>query len=204
MFFTTHVSLFYSDHTEPMSMFKNVTASFNVDLRMFEMGQLKQAAKAKIAENIVKYVQELDGTVLSYERVRPVGKYMYVYADTPALHMRMTGDILVFRPYKGCRLPATVTYVSSSAVSLQVLDNFQGYLDISAHKEMWKFEEDRWYKLDGNESFGRYETVVVEVVDVTPMETNGVSFEVKIVGTTDIPVQVQDDEPLYDKDQSFY
>ena len=182
-----------------MSVFKKATVTFSVDMRFWAIGCLKQTAKSEITEKLMEHVQELDGTILAYENVRPVQKFARCYADTPACHIEMQADVLLFKPYKGAQLPATVTYVSSSCVSLEVLDAFQGYVDISELKEKWTFDGDAmaWRNNDTGETFGAYETVVVEVIDSSPTNANGVSLKVNIVRKSDVVPQIQaDDEAM--------
>ena len=182
-----------------MSVFKKVTVTFSVDMR-FD-GKLKDTAKSEIVDKLMEHVQELDGTILAYKNTRPVQKYAHCYADTPACHILMQADVLLFRPYPGVQLPATVTYVSSSCVSLQVLDTFHGFVDMAELREQWKFDNESlvWYRSNPDETFGAYETVVVEVVKVAPAKENGVSLQVKIVRKSDVVPQIQaDDEETYE------
>jgi hypothetical protein len=96
----------------------------------------------------------------------------------------MQADFLVFKPEPGYRLPATVTFVSSSAVSLQIFDCFQADIDLAQLRGEWTFVRDRWTRAD--ESFGSYDTVVVEILGIRPTP-DGVAMGVKVLGRSSVP-----------------
>lgn len=159
---------------------------FYVDLPCYDMGRLKEAAKSYISSYLFSYEQVMGGTIMAYQNVRPFGKLCRHYADLPYNHIKMQADVLLFQPYPGCQLPATVTFASSSAVSLQILDTFRGYVNMHDLRAKWEFSEDKWHR--DNQSFGAEETVVVEVEDVMP-STEGIVLNVKILRHSDVPVQ---------------
>jgi hypothetical protein len=167
-----------------MSIFKKVTAKFYVDVPFSAMGNLQEAAKMKITERLLKYDSDLQGTVLAYQHARPVTSFPFCYAEAPFCHIRMLADFLVFRPAPGCRLPATVTFVSSFAVFLQIFDCFQANIDLAQLRSEWKFVRNRWTRV--KESFGSYDTVIVEVADARPTR-DGLAMGVKIVGISSVP-----------------
>ena len=133
----------------------------------------------------------LQGTIISFSKVKPISKdskelVTFCYADQPFVHIKMQAEFLVFKPYKGCLLPATIVYSTSSSISLTVFDYFQASANISEHRESWEFQQDKWYK--GSESIANNDVVVVEVEEVTP-NNEGVSMLVKIVKRSDVPPQ---------------
>lgn len=167
-----------------MSIFKKVEAEFYVDSPMYEVGNLKFAAKLDIATRLLQWDDEFQGLVLAYQNIAPATKTQYVYADAPYSHQKMKGEFLIFKPYVGCQLPATVTYVSSSAVSLTIFDYFQGIIDIGVHRQNWDFKKDKWFK--GTEPISEGDVVIVEVTDVQP-SSEGLVLYVNILHKSKLP-----------------
>ncbi|OHS98568.1 hypothetical protein TRFO_08860 [Tritrichomonas foetus] len=180
-----------------MSIFRSVTAKFFVDLQQYYIGDLKKATKLDISSRLLQYDPDLDGVILSFSNVEPVSKnkntaVCFCYADSPFVHIKMKATFVVFKPYKGCQLPATVTFVSSSAVSLTIFDYFQGFIDLAEHRENWTFRADKW--TNETDSFTQNDVVVVEVTDVIP-NNDGYSLNVRILRKSEIP-PVEPIEPI--------
>ena len=171
-----------------MSIFKQITAEFFIDLPQYYIGDLRKAAKLEIASRLLKYDPDLDGVILSFSNVEPISKknknVCFCFADSPFVHIKMKGTFLVFKPYAGCQLPATVTFVSSSAVSLTIFDYFQGYIDLAQHQEKWSFRNDKW--TNETDSFTQNDVVVVEVTDVSP-NNDGYILSVQIIRKSEVP-----------------
>lgn len=186
--FTSWLLKFY----KMSSVFKQVTAKFYVDLYQYYIGDLKKAAKLEISSRILKYDPDLDGVILGFSNVESLPKdraikTCFCYADSPFVHIRMQATFLVFKPYPTCQLPAAVTFISSSAISLTIFDYFQGYVDLNQHREDWSFRAERWAKKKNeSESFGQNDFVIVEVTDVCP-NNDGYVLNVKIISKSDIP-----------------
>lgn len=173
------------------SIFQQVTAKFYVDLPQYYIGELKKAAKLEISSRLLKYDPDLNGVILSFSNVEPLSKNpnltsCFCYADSPFIHIRMKASFLVFKPFPKCQLPAAVTFVSSSAVSLTIFDYFQGYVNLTEHRENWVFQDEQWVKNDQSEKFGQNDFVVVEVTEVSP-NYDGYMLSVKVLRKSDIP-----------------
>ncbi|KAH0786348.1 DNA-directed RNA polymerase I subunit RPA43 [Histomonas meleagridis] len=174
-----------------MSVFKKITAKFYVDLAQYYIGELKKAARLEVTSRLLKYDPILKGTIISFSKVMPISKdekqlCSFVYADSPFVHIQMQAEFLVFKPYPGCLLPATVAYSTSSALSLIIFDYFQGTVDLNEHKKDWSFQQGKWYR--GSESITENDVVVVRVTDVQP-NTDGVTIACIIEKKSDIPPQ---------------
>lgn len=174
------------------SVFKQVEAKFYVDLPFYYMGELKKAAQLEIASRLLKYDPDLDGVIMtfSHAKVLPENKERktgFCYADSNFAHIKMQATFLVFKPYPTCQLPAVVTFISSSAISLTIFDYFQGYPDLNQHREEWTFRSDKWVRKDNDsQSFAQNDFVVVEVTEVCP-NNDGYVLNVKIIRKSDIP-----------------
>jgi hypothetical protein len=177
-----------------MSGFTLAKVNFFVDIPFYNITRLRDAAKLLVSERLFRYDQVLQGAVMAYRNLRPLAKSCSCYADSPFCHMPMEADMLVFRPTLGSELPAFVSHVSSSAISLQVFACFPAYLNLDELRENWRFDgnSDAWS--DGHRSFGRGHTLVVEVTDVKPT-SEGISLAVRLVRISDMPVakDVDDD-----------
>jgi hypothetical protein len=165
-----------------MSVFKHVTAKFYVDIPASQMGRLRDAAKVKITERLFKHDPDLQGIVLAYQKVRPLSPFVSFYADHPFCHIQMEGEFLVFKPFVGARLPAVVTFLTASAVCLQICDFFPAFIEFEELKSVWHFSGDVWVK--GEDSFGKGDTVIVEVKETRPA-TEGMALEVRILRKAD-------------------
>jgi hypothetical protein len=161
-----------------MSAFKRITARFYVDLPLCQLGGLREAAKLQISERLLKFDADLQATVLAYRDIRPLAPTMRCYADHPFCHVAMQGEFLVFKPLPGARLPAAVTFVSQAAVSLQVFEHFQAFVDVAELRARWTFARDEWAM--GPVAFRKGDTVIVEVADARPAQ-DGVAMQVRIL-----------------------
>jgi hypothetical protein len=161
-----------------MSAFKRVTAKFFVDLPLCQIGNLREAAKLQISERLFKFDSDIQGTVLAYRDIRPLTPTMRCYADHPFCHIAMQGEFLVFKPFPGALLPAAVTFVSQSAVSLQIFDYFQAFVDLAELTQKWQFGRAEWRM--GAIAFRKGDTVIVEVTDTRPT-SDGVAMQVRIL-----------------------
>lgn len=179
------------------SVFQKATVKFYVDLSDTELGRIIPAAKDYIAGCLFCYEQREGGVVLAYSNVRPFQKYLRCHADLPYCHIKMLADVLLFKPYPGCELPATVTFVSSSAINLQIIDTFRGYVNMQHLRKNWYFKDEKWHLNDGNQSFTAYENVVVLVEDVMG-SSEGLVMNVRVLRRSDVPVQATiEDEETY-------
>jgi len=181
-----------------MSVFLNVKAKFYVDLPQYEIGNLSMATKIDIAGRLLKYDATLGGIILAYKNVMPLQKLAFCYADSPFLHIPMEATFLVFRPVKDCQLPGTVTYISQSAVSLQIFDYFEANLDIEDLKTKWTFDDNKWYR--NREYFGEGDNLVVKVTQIFP-SPDGISLEVQIVGKSESPSKPTNDDQEFPNDE---
>ena len=175
------------------SVFKQVSATFYVDLPFYDMNQISKAAQRLIATKVLQYDPNLDGVILSFNHVAALPKdqqkkMCYCYGELPFSHIKMKADFMIFKPYPKCQLPAVVTFVSSSAISLTIFDYFQGYVDLNQHREDWSFRSDKWVRKDNSsQGFGQNDYVVVEVIDASPNSEETYVFNVKIIRKSDIP-----------------
>lgn len=168
---------------------------FYVDVSNTEMKRLIPAAKDYIAGCLFCYEQTQGGVVLAYSNVRPMQKFWRCHNDLPYTHIKMLADVLLFKPYRGCELPATVTFVSSSAINLQIIDTFRGYVNMEDLRQNWHFADEKWQKNNSSESFTAYENVVVLVEDVMG-SSEGLVMNVKVLRRSDVAVQgtIEDEE----------
>lgn len=161
-----------------MSAFSQVHAKFVLDIPVYKMNQLKEASRILLTRKLLHYDQTLGGVVLAFKNTTPCGNFAKFYADTPAIHMQMEADFLVFKPIKGITLPAKVTFVNSSSASLTVLGAFTANADLTDLKQNWSFTNSMWRK--GSESFGEGDTLEVALVESIPTAT-GLDFNVKVI-----------------------
>lgn len=174
-----------------MSVFLNIRAKFYVDIPQYEIGNMAAATKLKITELLLRYDANLNGVVLAYKDVKPVQRSAFCYADSPYLHIPMEATFLVFRPVPGCQLPGTITYISSSAVSLCVFDYFQADVDIADLKTSWTFGNNKWFR--NRENLVEGDSVVVKVINVNPIP-RGIQLDVQIVEKSKAPSKPVDPE----------
>lgn len=174
------------------SVFQQIKAKFYIDLPYYYNDDLQKAVKLEISSKLLQYDPDIDGVIMAYSHAQALPenkkkKTCFCYADSAFVHKRMQATFLVFKPYKGCLLPAAVTFVSSSAISLTIFDYFQGYPDLNEHRENWAFRADKWVRKDNDsQSFAQNDFVVVEVTDVFP-SNEGYVLNVRIIRKSDIP-----------------
>lgn len=161
-----------------MSVFVQVRAKVTVDIPVWRMGGLKDATKLILLNKLLTYDDTLEGVILGIKNTNPESPYSKFYADTPAIHQTIEGDFLVFRPKTGCILPAKVTFVSSSSLTLTVLGYFTGNVETAELKRDWTFSKNNWKK--GSDEFAEGDEVQVEVVRASP-SVNGLDLTVKVL-----------------------
>lgn len=161
-----------------MSVFSQVRARTTVDIPVWRMGSLKEATKLILMNKLLTYDDTLEGVILGIKNISPVQPFSDFYADTPAFHQTMEGDFLVFRPRKGCILPARVTFVSASSLTLTILGYFTGNVELNELKHDWTFTKNMWRK--GADAFGEGDEVSVEITRATP-SINGMDLNVKVL-----------------------
>jgi hypothetical protein len=167
-----------------MSIFREVSAKLYIDLPFSAMGRLRNAGREFLVDMLLRYNVDLGGVVMGFHNVKAITQNPFCYADSPFCHFLAQVDFLIFSPCKGCELPAVVTHVSSASVMLQVLDVFQGYVDMNDVRMNWKFEEGCWVKGDATLTSG--DSVVVEVTDVQKTQ-DSIALNVKIIRKSEIP-----------------
>ena len=172
------LSLFSKQKTKSflMSVFYSVHAKFYLDVPVYKMKELKDASRILITRKLLTYDETIGGVILAIKNATPVNPYAKVYADTPAIHVQMEADFLIFKPDKGTILPAKVDHVAANSVNLTVLGVFTANIDMADLKNNWVFSRTLWR--NGNESFGEGDSLQVEVSEITP-SSSGFDFNVK-------------------------
>lgn len=161
-----------------MSAFSQVHAKFYLDIPVYKMNDLKEGTRRAITNKLLTYDETLKGVILGFKNSTPCSQFAKFYADTPAIHMQMEADFLVFRPIKGTTLPAKVTFVNSTTASLTVLGAFTANADLADLRQNWSFSNSMWRQ--GPECFGEGDTLEVQLVDYIPTST-GIDFNVKVI-----------------------
>ena len=159
-----------------MSVFFSVHAKFYLDVPVYKMKELADASRILISRKLLTYDDTIGGVILAVKNATPVNPYAKVYADTPAIHVQMEADFLVFKPNKGTLIPAKVDHVTANSVNLTVLGVFTANIDMNHLKQNWVFSRTLWR--NGDESFGEGDTLQVEILEAIPSST-GFDFSVK-------------------------
>jgi len=160
-----------------MSAFEEVHAKFYVDLPMYQIGNLKQAAKSEIIQKLLTYDDTIEGSILGFKNIKPTEPFCKVYADGPALHVQLEADFMVFKPKVGCVLPGKVSFISSSSLNLLVLGKFNATVDFSEFSKKWSFQQQCWEC--GEVQINNGDVLLLTVLDVIT-DSEGPSMTVRV------------------------
>lgn len=90
------------------------------------LAQPMEGVREQLSRSVLRYVERLDGVLLSYAKLRlkqPLGRIAY---DAPEVHIRVEFEATYFAPRPGDVLEASVSRIGGDHVALLVLGMFNG------------------------------------------------------------------------------
>ncbi|KAI8593273.1 hypothetical protein BDZ88DRAFT_404168 [Geranomyces variabilis] len=100
--------------------FHAISTTIRIQLAPVFLATPARGVRAHLARFLMRYVDELDGVVLSYANVKAIGDVARVIDDSPFCHFVVRATCWVFRPVVGETIVGVVNKVSSDHVGLLV------------------------------------------------------------------------------------
>lgn len=111
------------------SSFFNATIETTIHLLPSKLTSLENGIRSVLSSMLMRYDQQLQGVVLSYDKLELVEQDAEIFFERPHLHFKIRFRALVYKPQVGSHVIGTVNTISEGDhIGLLVHDLFNGVL----------------------------------------------------------------------------
>mmetsp|Transcript_8354 Transcript_8354/g.16076 ORF Transcript_8354/g.16076 Transcript_8354/m.16076 type:complete len:178 (-) Transcript_8354:130-663(-) len=115
---------------------------FSVELPPSAVQDVKAGVLNELNQNLLKYVDDFDGVVLSYSDVNILTKEPVIHPYFPYFHLDVIATIVLFKPTKGSKMVGKVNKIGEDFIGLLILGVFNATIPKSDIGEEYKCKMD--------------------------------------------------------------
>ena len=109
---------------EENSSFVRVETVEHICLEPIFLGRLITGVQLQLEKKLMKYSEELEGVIVTYDKLQMKHKHGRVVGEEPSIHFDIKVEYIVFRPTINCKLVGVVNKIGDDHIGLLVHGSF--------------------------------------------------------------------------------